>query len=700
MDGGRSLPESAVRYFAVIGVPDEATLPEAGDGLPVQVLQRYPQKDHKDVRFPPALASFCFPRGGAQVAMPEDEMAETLHGFVLTNEAGDRCFGAALHIWCFHSSGACLLQRALAVVSTQPLWGAFRAFLYSLRYSGNSPERFVVSFVSETPLPPPGFQVIVPWPEIPAFALQRPAPNQLPLLDLPVRWHGKGPKAFVSVTFPPFAKLLDFWIPVPVTGAEVSESSFDSGTSFQSDKSKPKMGVLYWGGGLEGQGWDLSGRARGGFPRIDRYSDALVDSWKGRMENAQVTLRMCASEGPGFKRYMKHFMMLSSQACVEFRLKQYHRYNTVNRRKVLTERQVIGGILDCWNRTTANSGNSGMRISNGGPGEPSFIAFLRRRARRYRAQAHKLGGHFAAVILEGGQEELKFVAAARTLSAERKSSIKRVLLILGGPDGIPGGIRQEMRLALEEYTDFPLLGLALPGGILHSYYALATVLVFHDQGLLIPYLEFHVGKPRQVVKPKARPPTRQGEIHEMPRSANSEDPTIPKVPEPSEPSEPREAPPRPPTNITNITNITNLTNGLGACTPKPKPPSCPPPAHLLAQRPRLPDQPPERVFDGPFFAGMSALCAFGEILVGLIWPLRPAAVYVPLLPDALVDFCGAPLPFVLGISSEMVQRAEAICEPQTMFVDIDHGEIRAIQENCMSTTLGFCSTRPVLVSDS
>ena len=27
----------------------------------------------------------------------------------------------------------------------------------------------------------------------------------------------------------------------------------------------------------------------------------------------------------------------------------------------------------------------------------------------------------------------------------------------------------------EKYTDFPLLGLALPGGTLHSYYALATV---------------------------------------------------------------------------------------------------------------------------------------------------------------------------------------------------------------------------------
>ena len=101
--------------------------------------------------------------------------------------------------------------------------------------------------------------------------------------------------------------------------SRASESSFDSGTASPKSlavRDQPKMGILYWGSGLEGQGWDLLGRGPGGFPRIDRNSDALVDSWKGRMENAQVTLRMCASEGPGFKRYVKHFLMLSAQACV------------------------------------------------------------------------------------------------------------------------------------------------------------------------------------------------------------------------------------------------------------------------------------------------------------------------------------------------------------------------------------------------
>lgn len=235
------------------------------------------------------------------------------------------------------------------------------------------------------------------------------------------------------------------------------------------------------------------------------------------MENAQVTLRMCASEGPGFKRYVKHFMMLSAKACVEFRLTQYHRHNTLNRRKVLTERIVIGGILDCYHRRATNTG---MRISNGSPGD-DFVTCLRRRARRYRAQASKQGGHFAAVILEGGSCELRFAAATRALErleeqrsrssrASNGARLQRLLLILGGPDGIPEQIRESLRQTLEKYTDFPLLGLALPGGTLHSYYALATVLVFHDQGLLLPFLEQQLGPPRPKLQPRppAAPPPR------------------------------------------------------------------------------------------------------------------------------------------------------------------------------------------------
>eukprot|EP00435_Cladocopium_sp_Y103_P050126 s1060_g15.t1 len=202
MDGGHQ--ESAIRYFAVIGAAADKAEADA-DPLPVSVLQRYPLEDHSDCRFPPALASFCFPRGGAQLVSQEEEVSDALHGFVLTNEAGERVFGAALHIWCPHGSG--WMQKALAVVSTQPLWGdwglslvrhgraqlvqqvfteAFRAFLCSLRAS-SCPERFIVNFVAEMPLPPPGFVVTVALPGFPELAIHRPAPNQLPLLDLPVK---------------------------------------------------------------------------------------------------------------------------------------------------------------------------------------------------------------------------------------------------------------------------------------------------------------------------------------------------------------------------------------------------------------------------------------------------------------------------------------------------------------------------------
>lgn len=281
---------------------------------------------------------------------------------------------------------------------------------------------------------------------------------------------------------------------------ERSDSSVDSAhgsPKSQAARGQPKLGVLYWGGGLDGKGWDLNGRGAGGFPRICRTCNAVVDSWKGRMENVQVTLRICASEGPGFKRYIKHFMALSAQACVELRLHQYHQFNRVQKRKVLTERIVIGGILETY--AGQAPAQSGMRVSNGGPHEGNWISYLRRRARRYRWQAHREGGHFAALLLEGGCVELQLrdlLAAGDSGGNATPARIKRLLVILGGPEGIGPDIRDAVRSQVELYTDFPVMSMALPGGLLHSYYALANILIFHDQGLLLPYLQARVGRPR------------------------------------------------------------------------------------------------------------------------------------------------------------------------------------------------------------
>ena len=60
------------------------------------------------------------------------------------------------------------------------------------------------------------------------------------------------------------------------------------------------------------------------------------------------------------------------------------------------------------------------------------------------------------------------------------------MLTLGGPAGISPQDRKQLHNALDPYIDAPLLGVSLPGGITHSNYALATMLVFHDQECCCP----------------------------------------------------------------------------------------------------------------------------------------------------------------------------------------------------------------------
>ncbi|CAE8719284.1 unnamed protein product [Polarella glacialis] len=119
-----------------------------------------------------------------------------------------------------------------------------------------------------------------------------------------------------------------------------------------------RFGVLYWGAGEEG--WDMEQRHM--TPRICRYCNDLVDSWRGRFENAQVTLRMCAAEGGGFKRYVQHFMMLSAKATFGLHLPSFYRWCVTQKRKVLTERVVLGTLLEAHQGTLPNGSNSGLRV--------------------------------------------------------------------------------------------------------------------------------------------------------------------------------------------------------------------------------------------------------------------------------------------------------------------------------------------------
>lgn len=390
----------------------------------------------------------------------------------------------------------------------------------------------------------------------------------------------------------------------PTERSDSSVASAPGSPRSQVERGKPKLGVLYWGAGPGG--WDVSGRIAGGggFPRICRTCDSLVDSWRGRMENVQVTLRICASEGPGFKRYIKHFLALSDKACMEFRLRQYHQFNRARKKKVLTERLVIGGILEAIMGQTRP--DSGLRVSTGCQDQANWSTYIRRRARRYRWQAHREGGYFAALLLEGGLRELQMrdlVAAADQRCSEKQNSIKRLLIILGGPEGISPEVRARVLSIIEAYTDFPTICLTLPGGLLHSYYALANLFVFHDQGLLFPYLHERAGQPRA---PQKEPTTSPGLAAQPIVTATAPDHDL-STQVPAPPAAPPELPaPRaslevlpgtpatmPGWSVTSM--IAGPSAGEASAGPKrePKQPSTPPPPSLLPRPPKAP--PPQHL---------------------------------------------------------------------------------------------------------
>jgi len=237
--------------------------------------------------------------------------------------------------------------------------------------------------------------------------------------------------------------------------------------------------VLYWGGSVEG--WDLEHRSK--TPRICRQCDGLADTWRGRFDNVHVTLRMCAAEGGGFKKYVQTFLMLSAKATMHFHLPRFYRWTVAQKKKVLTERVVLGTILEAYGRHFSPV-DCGLAVQNllGG-----WVYVLRGVARQMQREAHEAHGRFGALVLDAHGRELR---VAEMLHVHGQERIERLLIILGGPDGIPPAIADTLRCVLEEFTDFPVLRCSLPGGIMHSYYALATLFVLHDQGVLLPFLSY------------------------------------------------------------------------------------------------------------------------------------------------------------------------------------------------------------------
>lgn len=239
------------------------------------------------------------------------------------------------------------------------------------------------------------------------------------------------------------------------------------------------FGVVYWGS-CATEGWDLDTRSR--MPWICQHCDAVADTWRGRFESAQVALRMCAGEGCGFKQYVQSFLMLSAKASVGYNLPVFYRWSAARRTKVLSERLVVGTPLEVWAGRLPAGGECGVCVDNA-PG--AWLRALQGLARQLQAEAHAARGAFGALLLDSSGRELRL---AEMLAHPGGGRIERLLILLGGPDGMPSGTADKLEHVLKEFTDFPLLHCSLPGDDGHSSYGLAALFVFHDQGVLLPFL--------------------------------------------------------------------------------------------------------------------------------------------------------------------------------------------------------------------
>lgn len=253
--------------------------------------------------------------------------------------------------------------------------------------------------------------------------------------------------------------------------------------------------VLYWGGAGQNRPWDFDQRST--TPQLCRQCDSITDTWRGRFDNAQVTFRMCGAEGSGFKRYVHEFSMMSGKGTAEFRLPTFYRWLVARGKKVLNERMVIGSLLETY-FGFHNPRDCGIHATNDWGG---WERALRSVCERFQEEAHAKGGKFCALVLDEHGSELRISDMVRV---QGDSRIGRLLIVLGGPDGIAPKQAEDMKHVLGEYIDLPVFHCALPGGKMHSYYALSTLFMLHDQGLLLPFLSHIAGENPQTPLHKRR----------------------------------------------------------------------------------------------------------------------------------------------------------------------------------------------------
>lgn len=225
----------------------------------------------------------------------------------------------------------------------------------------------------------------------------------------------------------------------------------------------------------------------------------VVGTFKARVDNMQSSLRMCVDNGgERFRQDVEDFVCLSPYMCIEYKLRQFHRYNLQRGRPELTEEAVIGTAMRVVSGDV-DPDASGVRTTEfprqGEGWEWPHNTWLRNYVRRIRRAAEAAGGISTGLYLDvDGSEVSSFGVPGAMFATAPNPPISDVVILLGGPHGIEDKVLPRI---LDTFNDslegfhLSTLAVRLPGGKQHSYVALGDLLAYYDRGFLGPILEDH-----------------------------------------------------------------------------------------------------------------------------------------------------------------------------------------------------------------
>lgn len=216
----------------------------------------------------------------------------------------------------------------------------------------------------------------------------------------------------------------------------------------------------------------------------------VADSWRHRMDNMQISLRLCEDpNGKHFRQDVDGFHLLSPKMGISYHLSDFGNYLWSMDEKCPTENHIIGTALKVLKKEVLPT-TCGVKVSTWNTAE-GWQRWLEDKVCELRTGAEQRGGVSVGLILDKDGFEVGSCGISHPYFAHATTSpIREILVALGGPGGIDEAVMQVLEQRGEGHgLHLGLMRVKLPGGLHHSCVALNDLLQFHDQGYLYPIME-------------------------------------------------------------------------------------------------------------------------------------------------------------------------------------------------------------------